>query len=217
MFLFCSFFEVYIFVTRTVISGVSAHILERNFFSFLFRFSAAFCRCGCLQSYFFHDSGFSLRRHHAYILNAVIVIFIIHCSGCRFRQFFGNDTCVSCTTGNITSRIAFLLGSSGNFIDFIAYLLHSCFSYFFHIFPSLRAACAVSTCFCIIIIFTHQGMCLHQNINHFLGQVCVQIFIITFICFVHAFGSICVFKSFITHDSNLRTKISQSIKIYNFT
>ena len=68
------------------------------------------------------------------------------------------------------------------------------------------------------IVFAGQNLSeVHQDIYHFLRQICVQVFIITFVCFIHASGSICVFKSFITHDSNLRTKISQSIKTYKFT
>ena len=207
MFLFCSFFEVYIFVTRAVVSGVSAHIMERHFFSFFSCLLAAFLGCCCcLQCHFFYDFGFSLRGHHADILDTVIKFIIIYCccSGCG--QVFRNNACVSCTAGNITGRIAFLLGCSAHFVDLIAHLLHSCFSDFFHIFPSLGTTGTVCSCFCIAVILAHQGMGLHQDIHHFLGQICIQVFIIAFICVAHTSGSISAFESFITHDSNLRRK-----------
>ena len=191
MFLFCTFFKVDVFITGTI--ARTFHIGEGHFFPFFFLFfllHAGFLRCRCLDGHFFHDSGFFPCGHHAHILDILIVIILCHGTSGAFGIFAFH---ASCTAGYIAGRVAFLLRCPFDFIDFGAYLLHSCFLHFFHIFP-LRTSCAVCCRFCILIGTTHQRMCLHQNILHFFGQVIIQICVILFIRIAHTAALAAIFQ-----------------------
>ena len=171
MLLLCALLKIHILITGAIISFLHAHIVKGfSFLLMLFLFAMMLRGGSGLQGNLLHDFGFLTRGQHAYILNPIIIIILIHCiplRGGSMRAFR-----ISCAAGNVTGRVALLLGCAAHLVNLVADLLHPRLLDLLHVLASLRAACAVGGCLKVVIL-AHEGVRLHEDIHNLLRQVVI--------------------------------------------